>query len=96
MAGGRAGGQAGVVARVRLRLSRCRRSVSRSLLKPARSLPCHACPPHPALGPQDGVGNIVIRRPGSGGGEDAPPVIVQGGSLGRCENAGRVEPLMLL
>ncbi|KAL4434503.1 hypothetical protein ABPG75_000944 [Micractinium tetrahymenae] len=27
---------------------------------------------------QDSVGNIVIRRPGSGGGEAAPPVIVQG------------------
>lgn len=27
---------------------------------------------------QDAVGNIVIRRPGSGGGEAAPPVIVQG------------------
>ncbi|KAI3439136.1 hypothetical protein D9Q98_001544 [Chlorella vulgaris] len=27
---------------------------------------------------QDGVGNIVIRRPGSGGGEGAPPVIIQG------------------
>lgn len=27
---------------------------------------------------QDAVGNIVIRRPGSGGGENAPPVIVQG------------------
>ncbi len=27
---------------------------------------------------QDGVGNIVILRPGSGGGESAPPVIVQG------------------
>lgn len=27
---------------------------------------------------QDAVGNLVIRRPGSGGGEAAPPVIVQG------------------
>ena len=27
---------------------------------------------------QDGVGNLVIRRPGSGGGENAPPVIIQG------------------
>jgi dipeptidase D len=27
---------------------------------------------------QDGVGNLVIRRPGTGGGESAPPVIIQG------------------
>lgn len=27
---------------------------------------------------QDGVGNLIIRRPGSGGGEDALPVIIQG------------------
>jgi len=27
---------------------------------------------------QDAVGNIVIRRPGSGGGEAAPPIILQG------------------
>jgi dipeptidase D len=27
---------------------------------------------------QDAVGNLVIRRPGSGGGENAPPVIIQG------------------
>lgn len=27
---------------------------------------------------QDAVGNVVIRRPGSGGGENAPPVIIQG------------------
>ena len=29
------------------------------------------------------MGNIVIRRPGSGGGEAAPPVIVQGALLGQ-------------
>ena len=43
---------------------------------------------------QDPVGNIVIRRPGSGGGEDAPPVIVQGGlagggGTGGCGGAGQ-------
>ena len=27
---------------------------------------------------QDAVGNLVIRRPGTGGGENAPPVIIQG------------------
>ena len=25
----------------------------------------------------DGAGNVIIRRPGSGGGEDAPPVLLQ-------------------
>jgi dipeptidase D len=38
---------------------------------------------------QDTVGNIVIRRPGSGGGQDAPPVVIQGHVDMVCEkNAG--------
>lgn len=35
-------------------------------------------PPSCLAWPQDKVGNIVIYRPGSGGGEKAPPVIIQG------------------
>lgn len=57
-----------------------------STLRLRRVLP--AFPPSPAAPLQDSVGNIVIRRPGSGGGEAAPPVIVQGGqgrTSGRCQ-----------
>lgn len=44
---------------------------------------------------QDGVGNIVIRRPGSGGGEDALPVIIQGHVDIVCEkNADTVHDFM--
>jgi hypothetical protein len=35
------------------------------------------------------VGNIVIRRPGSGGGENAPPVIIQGDCLQEDNRLGR-------
>lgn len=31
---------------------------------------------------EDKAGNLVIKRPGSGGGEAAPPVVIQGGCRG--------------
>ncbi|PNH05069.1 Cytosol non-specific dipeptidase, partial [Tetrabaena socialis] len=51
---------------------------------------------------QDAVGNLVIKRPGSGGGEDAPAVIVQGHIDMVCEKEPSVQhdfasdPLSLL
>ncbi|GAB4815754.1 hypothetical protein N2152v2_002800 [Parachlorella kessleri] len=51
---------------------------------------------------QDKVGNIVIKRPGSGGGEQAPPVVIQGHVDMVCEKNASVDhdfhtdPLRLL
>ncbi|GFR49868.1 hypothetical protein Agub_g11970, partial [Astrephomene gubernaculifera] len=39
---------------------------------------------------QDAVGNLVIRRPGSGGGQGAPPVVIQGHIDMVCEKAPAV------